>query len=124
MFDLRPLVSILSRMSDGEYAISVKRIRNRRSNDQNAWLWGCIYPLLRQGLNSQGWEFTTDEQVHTFFKQITADEQVLNRNTGEVLTIPNSTREMDTATFSAYCEKLRDYGREFLGVEIPDPMSL
>ena len=31
---------------------------------------------------------------------------------------------MDTVTFSAYCEKLRDYAREFLGVEIPDPDKL
>jgi hypothetical protein len=30
---------------------------------------------------------------------------------------------MDTVTFSTYCEKLRDYGREYLGVEIPDPIK-
>lgn len=60
--------------------------------------------------------------METYLKQLFSDKKVLNRQTGEVVTIPSSTKEMDTTTFSAYCEKLRDYGREFLGVEIPDPM--
>ena len=28
---------------------------------------------------------------------------------------------MDTVTFSTYCEKLRDYAREYLNTAIPDP---
>ena len=28
---------------------------------------------------------------------------------------------MDTVTFSTYCEKLRDYAKEYLNILIPDP---
>ena len=122
-FDLRPLINWLSGAKDGTFRIDVTRVRKRRTLDQNAWLWGCIYPLLRQALNAQGWEFVNDEQVHEFFKQQMADDKVLNRQTGEVVSLPVSTREMDTVTFAAYCEKLREYGREYLGVDIPDPMT-
>ena len=122
VYDLRPLINWLSRALDGTYKIDVKMVRRRRTIDQNGWLWGCIYPLLRQALNAQGWEFVTDEQVHKFFKAQIANDKVINKHTGEIIEIPRSTKEMDTVTFSTYCDQLREYGRQFLGVEIPDPI--
>ena len=63
-------------------------------------------------------------QVHEFFKQLMAKQTVLNKQTGEIVEIPWSTAEMDTVQFSTYCEALRDYAREYLGVEIPDPNKM
>ena len=123
LFDIRPLINWFCFAQDGLYKIDISKVRGRRSLDQNRWLWGCIYPMLRQALNAQGWEFATDEQVHEFFKAQMAADKVVNKHTGEVIERPGSTREMDTVTFSTYCEKLRDYGREYLGVEIPDPIK-
>ena len=122
VYDLRPLINWLSRALDGTYKIDVKMVRRRRTIDQNGWLWGCIYPLLRQALNAQGWDFVTDEQAHEFFKAQIANDKVINKHTGEIIEIPRSTKEMDTVTFSTYCDQLREYGRQFLGVEIPDPI--
>ena len=51
---------------------------------------------------------------------MTADE-VVNRETGEIVKFPSSTSSMSTVDFSAYCEKLREYARDYLNVEIPDP---
>jgi len=121
LFDLKPLYDYLSNACDGIYRIDVRRIRKPRSNDQNGWLWGCIYPMLLEALLDAGWEFVSVEQVHEFFKaQMTADK-VVNKHTGEIIEFPGSTATMDTVTFSTYCEKLREYAREFLNVEIPDP---
>ena len=83
--------------------------------------FSCIYPMLLDALLDVGWEFTSVEQVHEFFKaQMTADK-VVNKHTGEIIQFPASTAQMDTLTFSTYCEQLRTYAREFLNVEIPDP---
>lgn len=121
LFNLKPLYEWFKHQLDGMYRIEVKRVRKPRSNDQNGWLWGCIYPMLLDALLDAGYEFVSVEQVHEFFKaQMTADK-VVNKHTGEILTFPGSTATMDTLTFSTYCEKLREYGREFLNVEIPDP---
>ena len=121
LFNLRPLYDWFSQVCDGLYRIEVKKIRKPRSNDQNGWLWGCIYPLLLEGLLEAGWEFTSIEQVHEFFKAQITKDNVVNTHTGEIVEFPTSTATMDTVQFSTYCEKLRDYGREFLGIEIPDP---
>jgi hypothetical protein len=77
--------------------------------------------MLLDGLNDAGWDFVDVEQVHDFFKaQMTADK-VVNKETGEIIEFPRSTARMDTVAFSTYCERLREYAREYLNVEIPDP---
>lgn len=121
LFNLKPIYDYLNNHKDGKYMIEVKLVRKPRSMDQNGWLFGCIYPLLLDGLLNEGWEFTSVEQVHEFFKsQMTADK-VVNKHTGEIIEFPGSTASMDTLTFSTYCEKLREYAKEYLNMEIPDP---
>jgi hypothetical protein len=121
LFDLKPVYNDLITAPDGIYEISTKKVRKPRSMDQNGWLWGCIYPMLLDALLDAGWEFTSCEQVHEFFKsQMTADK-VVNKHTGEIIEFPGSTATMDTITFSTYCEKLREYALEYLDLEIPDP---
>lgn len=77
--------------------------------------------MMLDGLVEAGWEFTDVEQVHEFFKAQMTSDKVVNKHTGEIIEFPNSTAKMDTVTFSSYCEALREYAREFLGLEIPDP---
>lgn len=121
LFNLNKLYVWFVQALDGIYLVEVKKVRKPRSNDQNGWLWGCIYPMLLDGMIDAGWEFTSIEQIHEFFKaQMTADE-VVNKETGEIVKFPSSTAKMDTVTFSSYCEKLREYAREYLNIEIPDP---
>lgn len=101
--------------------VEITAKRKKRSCDQNEWLWGCIYPMLLYALINEGWEFTTVDQVHEFFKTRFTSDKVVNKHTGEIIEFPNSTAAMDTVTFSSYCELLRDYALEYLDLEIPDP---
>lgn len=121
LFSLEQLYNWFKARTDGDYLVEVRKVRRTRSLNQNAYLWGCVYPLLLEGLNEQGWEFTSVEQVHEFFKTQYAQEQVVNKQTGEVVTFPSSTRDMDTVTFFSYCDKLREVAQSFLGIDIPDP---
>lgn len=121
LFNLKPLYDYFTARKDGNYDVEVKLIRRPRSNDQNGWLWGCIYPLLLEAMINEGWEFTSAEQLHEFFKAQMVADKVINKHTGEIVEFPGSTASMDTVTFSTYCEKLREYAREYLNIEIPDP---
>ena len=121
LFNLKTLYEFFRNALDGIYRIEVKKIRKPRSNDQNGWLWGCIYPMLLDALLDAGWEFVSMEQVHEFFKSQMISDKVVNKHTGEIIEFPGSTSQMDTVTFSTYCEKLREYAREYLSIEIPDP---
>lgn len=120
-FNLRTLIDFFRITGNGCYMLEVKKQRRGRTLNQNDWLWGCVYPILLDGLLDAGWEFTSLEQVHEFFKKQIAHDQVVNRHTGEIVEIPTSTATMDTQQFTAYVEALRNYAAEFLGVTIPDP---
>lgn len=124
LFDLKPLYEWMRNALDGIYRIEVKKVRKPRSLDQNGWLFGCIYPILLDALLEAGWEFVSVEQVHEFFKaQMTADK-VVNKHTGEIVEFPCSTATMDTVTFSTYCEKLREYAKEFLNWIFPTRINI
>lgn len=121
LFNLKPLYDYLSSHKDGKYMVEIKLVRNPRSLDQNGWLFGCIYPMLLESLGDAGWDFTDTDQVHEFFKAQMVHDKVINKHTGEIIEFPGSTAMMDTVTFSTYCDKLREYAKEYLNTEIPDP---
>lgn len=121
MFNLQNIYIQLRAAQDGVYEFMMKRVRKKRTINQNDWLWGAVYPLLLDAMLDAGWEMTSVEQVHEFFKSSMPQDDVLNRETGEIVSIPKSTAAMDTVQFSTYIEKLRDYAMEYLNVEIPEP---
>lgn len=120
-FNLQNLYSFFRATPDGSYMLSITKQRKGRTLNQNEWLWGCVYPILLDALLDTGWEFTSVEQVHEFFKKLMAQDRVVNYETGEIVEIPKSTATMDTQQFSTYIDKLREYAEEFLNVTIPSP---
>ena len=105
----------------GDYVITITPNRKTRSNQQNAYLWGIVYPSVLFGLQDAGWEITNEEQVHEYCKQAFAAREVINKDTGEVLSLPNSTARMQTAEFNVYVDKIKAFALEYLNITIPEP---
>lgn len=120
-FNLRTISEFFRTASNGSYMLTITKQRIGRTLNQNDWLWGCVYPILLDGLLDAGWEFTSVEQVHEFFKKQMVQDKVVNYSTGEIVEIPRSTATMDTQQFSMYVDALRAYAEEFLNVTIPEP---
>lgn len=122
--DIKEKISeYLTKLLNSESIISIDIVgkRKNRSNKQNAWLWGCVYPMLLYGLNDIGWEYFDTEQVHEFCKKRFTKDQVVNFQTGEIESFPRSTSIMSTSEFFAYCDLIRDYATEYVGIDIPEP---
>lgn len=105
----------------GDYVITITPNRKTRSNQQNAYLWGIVYPAVLFGLQDVGWEITNEEQVHEYCKQAFAAREVINKDTGEVISLPNSTARMQTAEFNVYVDKIKAFALEYLNITIPEP---
>ena len=105
----------------GDYVITITPNRKTRSNQQNAYLWGIVYPAVLFGLQDAGWEIIDVEQVHEYCKQAFAAREVINKDTGEVLSLPNSTARMQTAEFNVYVDKIKAFAFEYLNITIPEP---
>lgn len=103
--------------------ILVQRLRATRSPQQNKWYWGQVVGLVSQYTGS------TPDDIHGIYKAkfLPRIISVPNIRTGEVVaefTLGGSTRTMNTAEFSDYCEAIRDWAQDTLGVIIPDPEPL
>lgn len=109
------------RLPNGDYIFTVTPNRKTRSNQQNAYLWGVVYPAVLFGLQDAGWEITHEEQVHEYCKQAFAAREVINKDTGEVLSLPSSTARMQTAEFNVYVDKIKAFALEYLNITIPEP---
>ena len=105
----------------GDYVITITPNRKTRSNQQNAYLWGIVYPAVLFGLQDAGWEIIDEEQVHEYCKQAFAAREVINKDTGEVISLPNSTARMQTAEFNVYVDKIKAFALEYLNITIPEP---
>lgn len=108
-------------LPNGDYIFTVTPNRKTRSNQQNAYLWGVVYPAVLLGLKDAGWEITHEEQVHEYCKQAFAAREVINKDTGEVLSLPSSTARMQTTEFNVYVDKIKAFALEYLNVTIPEP---
>lgn len=99
--------------------LTVREQRNRRSGRQLRWYWGQILELL-----SEHTGYTPDE-LHDYCKSrfipkrlaicdgngVVIDERVIGGSTGK----------LKAGEMADYCESIRQWAAEELGVVIPDP---
>ena len=110
-----------SKLSKDRYRLIIEKNRKKKSNQQLAYLFACVYPLVLTALNDAGWEFTSIEEVDEYCKSMFSDKEILNRNTGVILNIPGLKRNMTTIEMMTYINSIRDWVAEFLNVYIPEP---
>lgn len=121
-FDLKPVFAAFLDLPDGAYAVTVKRHRKQRSNPQNDYLWGVVYPAVLRGFIDMGWDELTDtDQIHELCKAKFLTTEAVNKHTGEIVSFPLSTARMDTLQFSTYVDRIADFAREHLNTIIPAP---
>lgn len=108
-------------LKDGRHLVSVKDMR-RRSLPQNAYYWGVIVPMIREGLYDSGYDdVRTNDDAHEILKHIHLKKRMINKQTGEVIDIGGSTAELSIPEFNDFIERICRWSAEFLGVVIPSP---
>lgn len=90
--------------------LTVERIKLRRSNGQNRYLWGVCYKLIADHTGAD------PEEIHTALKFNFCPKRFIGN-----LVAPSSTSKLDTIKFTEYIEKVRRWAAEELGISIPDP---
>jgi len=102
-------------LPDGSYLVSVTPTK-KRTNDQNAYYWGIVVPLVHEGLRDMGYdEIKTKEDAHLVLRSLFLKKKI------NELELVRSTTELKTAEFSAYLEEIGKWAAEYLNVTIPEP---
>lgn len=121
--DLKQRNSFLSdiqKLKDGDYLLTIEKKRVKRSLSQNAYYWGCIIPIVKDGLNDVGYKMTK-EAVHEYLKGEFNVTEVINERTGEILKGVGSTSEMSTSQMMDYFAEISRWAAEYLNIQIPEP---
>ena len=98
-------------------SITIQEAKKQRSNDQNAYYWGVVVPLVAKGITDLG-EYTPNEKAHEVLKML------FLQSTSE-LGLPNtkSSTELNTKEFNEFIEQVQIWAADFLEIDIPEPNS-
>lgn len=94
--------------------------RKKRSNPQNAFWWGVVIPMVKNGIEEHGTKLTA-EQTHDLLKQKFLAYQIPIDQDGNTETIFKNTSGLDTFEFNQLIEQTQRWSAEWLGIIIPDP---
>lgn len=104
-------------LSDGRYRLTLEKNYRKRSNSQNAYLHGVVYPIVLQGLKDLGF---SNVDPHELLKFKFLKKEIVSEH-GEVIETIGSTANLSTTEFMNYLAEIKQWGSEYLGVYIPDP---
>lgn len=117
----KPVKKIFEELTDGRYVLKIEK-RNKRSLRQNAYYFGCIVPLVKEGLVSNGFDDVKDESdAHEILKHLFLKRKMINRETEDVIEVVGSTKKLSTVEFNFFIEEIIKWGAEYLNIQIPFP---
>ncbi len=115
------LASHIKSFEGMDVQFTISKRRKRRSGDQNAYYWGVVVNMVRDGMQEVWGEHVSLEESHHILKFQCNYEERVNEATGEIIKIPKTTTELSTAEFEEYLERCRRFAQEWLQVIIPLP---
>lgn len=84
---------------------------NKRTVNQNAYLFGGVLDPICYYLRQQGWEELTPYRLYKKIENIYSVEEIVNHETGEVQEITIPLKEQDSETFWDIVERVVQWGR-------------
>lgn len=121
--DRHLFASAVKQFAGKEITLTIEKRSKRRSNPQNAYLFGVVYPCVLKGLIGVGYDLseTDTDEVHAWCKkEFLQNRKIEKKDTpGEFITIPASTAGLNTEEFSKYIERISQFAAEYLSVVIP-----
>lgn len=112
--DKAKLIDIISKtVYQGVNICTIEKHYSKRSNQQNRYLWGCVYAVIAGEI---GEDTLT---VHQICAQKFLSEVVEVGN--EEYRVVHTTKKLTTVEFAAYTEAIRLWAWHDLQISIPEP---
>lgn len=116
------MLDALVEWSNGPVTITIEQQKATRSQQANAYYWGAVVKRIA------AWNGNTPDEIHEALKlKFLSKELAFANGNGEVVAefvIGGSTRQLDTAAFYDYVERIRAWAQEALELHIPPPDPL
>lgn len=103
--------------------ITFSKPKKSRSNNQNAYYWGVVINLIQEGLLDATGELRSSNDIHynILLPLFAPINEIINKDTGEVLNERITSSGMTTTQFMEYILEIQKWAAEFLCIDIPSP---
>lgn len=110
-------------LMDGLWEISMKPRKFTRTLTQNSYYWAAVVSPFCDWLRTEWADRTIElEQAHELLKaRILGTKELVKKDTGEVIEITRSSRNLDTTEFGEFIDKAAAWLAEFTGIVILSP---
>lgn len=103
----------------GPHRVSVKPVRMTRSVKANKYYFVAVVEPFASYLSHQYGEDIDNEQAHEMLRnRVLGMDELVNKETGEVMMKPRKTRTMDTWEFSDYIENCARFLLDFADIVV------
>jgi hypothetical protein len=103
--------------------VTIAPLYGKRSLAMNGFFHAYLFPQIREGLIAKGWnpEEVTIAIVKEYMKSMFLKQEIVNNETGEIMTRIRGTREMNKPESWEFCERCVRWASENLGVTLMMP---
>jgi hypothetical protein len=118
----RKYISDVIKSFDGaNIIITIEKRKKKRSNNQNAFYFGIVIPIMMDAFKDAWGEYYSATEVHEALKAKYCFKEQINTNTGEIIQIPSSTTNFSTIEWEEYIDKIRAFALEWFNTVLPYP---
>lgn len=118
----RSLIAKTIKLFEGaEITLTIEKKFRKRSNQQNAFYWGVLIPIISELLQDATGNFFSSEETHDVLKSNCNYKELVSETTGEFTKIPISTTELTTLEWLDYVEKVEHFVFNYFSVTLPRP---
>ena len=108
-------------LMDGTYTIKVNKRYRKGSRDQFGYLFGWVFKEFQKALLNAGFDASDIKEVELICMQLFTSKEIVSRNSGEVIKIPELKRNFTTTDMMDFVEQVRNYSAENLNYYISEP---
>lgn len=104
-----------------DLVLTFEKPKKQRSNNQNAYYWGLLIPILQKSIKESWGEIWSKEKTHDFCKMQFNFTERVNEDTGLILRVPKSTTENTTSSQEDLHSEIRNFIFEWFNIQVPLP---
>lgn len=117
----KAIAGLIAKVPGKRIKITIALYKRRRSENQNAFYWGVILPMMKDAINEYGNQMNEDE-AHEFIKEeIWKHTKTITRPDGSKKPIIRSSTELTTTEWEEKIELTRAWAAFELGLILPYP---
>jgi hypothetical protein len=117
----KALEKAVAEFNGKEIVITIEKKSKKHSDNQRGYYFGVIVNLVRLAILETWGDKLTSAEVHEILKLNCNWTERINKDTGEVIKIPQSIKQHTTSDQEDYHVNCRQWAEEWFNIEIPLP---